>query len=90
MSDDARAIMREMLNGFIKDRPDSDFQIGFLEGLVVFAHEGLGMRMDDAAFHEASDIAYASVLAPQLKRRTFQVIDGGKSVENGRDEKIDQ
>ena len=75
---DALEVMKSMLSGFVRDPADNEFQRGFLEGLVVFAHEGLGMRMDDDVVRQASDMAYAEIVAPQPKRRAFQIIDGGK------------
>lgn len=74
--DRAKDVMHSLLRGFVDDPPDNDFQRGYLEGLVVFAHEGLGMGLEDIAFERASGIVYAEIVND--KRPRFTLIDGGK------------
>lgn len=77
--DRAKEVMRSLLRGFIDNPPDNEFQRGYLEGLVVFAHDGLGMRLEDSVWRQASEIAYPEVnVIGAEKRPRFTIIDGGK------------
>jgi hypothetical protein len=80
MAQTPKDVLRKMLDGFVNDPPDTDFQHGFLEGLIVAAHEALGMRMEDQTFKEASYLAYATTLPAEVQpaRKKFMVIEGGK------------
>lgn len=67
--------MREALELFIKDAPDSDFQRGYLEALKVFANEAMGFKWDDP-------LLWGGV-APKVETQTvpkpsFTVIKGGR------------
>lgn len=75
--DRAKEVMRSLLRGFIDDPPDNEFQRGYLEALIVFAHDGLGMRLEDSVWRQASDLAYAETTGAE-KRPKFTLIDGGK------------
>lgn len=57
---EAREVMVSMLAGFVSDPPDSDFQRGYLEALIVFAREGLGIRNDDPVLQRAILISEAA------------------------------
>lgn len=39
--------MRRALESFASDPPDSEYQMGYLEALKVFANEALGFKWDD-------------------------------------------
>lgn len=47
--DEAKAsrYIHQALMGFLGDPPDSNFQIGFLNALLVVYQEGLGKGVDD-------------------------------------------
>lgn len=47
--DDAKAVryLERALLGFLDDAPDSDYQVGFLNALIVVSNEGLGKGLTD-------------------------------------------
>lgn len=70
--------VREALRSFRSDPPDTDTQEAYLDAIVNFATEGLGIPVDDP------DIAWVSEVTsppepPRQIKRTFKVIDGGRS-----------
>jgi hypothetical protein len=68
--------MREALQLFILDPPDSDFQRGFLEGLKVFANEAMDFRWDDPLlWGEGGQPLETKAIK---NRPNLNVIDGGK------------
>lgn len=48
----AREIVGRMLNSFVGDPPDSDFQAGYLECLYVIGREVLGMDLGPDPYME--------------------------------------
>jgi disulfide oxidoreductase YuzD len=76
-------IMRRMLEGFVNDPPDSDYQQGFLAASLVIANEIMGIEWDDPLILAANDLIGAG--HPDVKeivkkaRSSLTVIDGGKS-----------
>lgn len=79
---EAETYMRNALEAFVNDPPDNDFQDGYLEALIIFATDGLGIPSRDELILRAMNctpnaIAFGDVGHPFVRRR-FQVIDGGK------------
>lgn len=68
--------MRQALELFILDPPDTDFQRGYLEGMKVFANEAMGFKWDDPLLwgEGGQPIETKSMPRPQLT-----VIEGGLS-----------
>jgi len=76
--------MCKILRGFVDDPPDTEFQEGFLAGMLVFANEVLGIRFDDPLWQEADAILKKgagehSVAEAVEAVRKFTVIDGDKT-----------
>jgi hypothetical protein len=69
----AEQYMRECLQLFILDPPDSDFQRGFLEGMKVFANEAMGFKWDDPLLWGEDVQPIETRFIPRPK---FTVIDG--------------
>ncbi len=75
---EAEAMMRQALDLFAIDPPDSDFQKGYLCALMIFAKEALGFASNDPALAQCENLfsnRHADAFAP----KRFGVIDGGKS-----------
>jgi len=60
MSDDVYTYIKSSVAMFLVDRPDTDFQRGFLSALLVVAEEALGLRMDIPPFAEAQKLSRRS------------------------------
>lgn len=69
--------MREALDGFANDPPDTDFQEGFLAALMVFANEAMGFAWNDPSLAKCENLSTKVLEA--VKRKRFDVIDGDKS-----------
>jgi hypothetical protein len=80
MTAEQEEAIRSMLEGFIKDPADSDFQEGFLSAVCVIAVEVLGFRWDDPLIVRAQvNDAHPQVPVTLAKvRPTLTVIDGDK------------
>lgn len=74
--------IRRMLEGFVNDPPDTDYQQGFLAAVIVIGHEIMGIGFDEPVMADANALVAGS--APNIRevceetKRTFSVIDGGK------------
>lgn len=75
--------IRRILEGFINDPPDTDYQQGFLAAVIVIGHEIMGISMREKLMQDADALVKSS--APDIleafakAKHTFTVIDGGKS-----------
>jgi hypothetical protein len=70
--------MRNALDSFAKDPPDTDFQEGYLAALMVFANEAMGFAWNDPALAKCENLSTKAAVAIERKKR-FDVIDGGAS-----------
>jgi hypothetical protein len=59
---DSRAFLIQALEGFIKDPPDTDFQLGYLSALLIMWREGFGFDPNHAIYRQADAIASHGVL----------------------------
>lgn len=76
--------MRRMLQGFVDDPPDSEYQEGFLAALAMFANEVMGFEWNDpmlmkamAVFDDATPAAHATAAKV---RPALTIIDGGRDL----------
>jgi len=73
--------VRNCLQGFIQDPPDSEFQQGFRAACLVIAEEGLGIDWMDPqmllanAAGNVDDVKLAKELSAQKRRAAFKVIE---------------
>jgi hypothetical protein len=58
MSDDIYTYVRNSVEAYLLDPPDTDFQRGYLASLLVLAEEALGLRMDTHPFSEAHNLCF--------------------------------
>jgi hypothetical protein len=79
--------MRRLLQGFVDDPPDSEYQEGFLAALAMFANEVMGFEWNDpllvkamAAFDGSTPTAHATVAKA---RPALTIINGGKPNDGG-------
>lgn len=72
----AEIMMRQALELFAKDPPDTDFQEGYLCALMVFANEAMGFAWNDPSLAQCENLSTKASAA--FKRKSFDVIDGGK------------
>lgn len=72
--EDARLIVAEALQSFVKDPPDSDFQAGYLECLYVIGREVLGMDLGPDPYMEEQ--------APPERRRPVLTLIKNDSLRN--------
>lgn len=74
--------MRRMLQGFVDDPPDSEYQHGFLAALLMFGNEVMGIEWNDPLLLQANTILDGETPAAQAAiakaRPTLTVIDGGQ------------
>lgn len=78
------APIRELLQGFVNDPPDSPFQDGYLACAIVVATDIFGIPKTDPLVLAAEQAmtekgAQEQIDAAKLKRADFKVIPGGKS-----------
>lgn len=76
-------IVRGMLQAFAEDRPDGDFQEGFLAALIVVATEVLGFDIEDIdviCANSAANCTLNELCQTKKKARLVElkVIDGSK------------
>lgn len=73
----AETYMRQALDLFAKDPPDTPFQEGYLAALIVFANEAMGFAWNDPSIAQCENLS-TKVTAAVIRKR-FDVLDGGKS-----------
>jgi len=75
-------LMRKMLESFVSDPPDSDYQKGFLAAGLVIANEIMGFEWNDPLLLKCNDLGNPD--SPDMKetitkaRAALTIIDGGK------------
>jgi hypothetical protein len=65
--------IRQMLEGFVKDPPDNDFQAGFLAATITIANEIMGIAHDDPLI-----LAAEGKLDELSRMKRFTIIEGGR------------
>lgn len=72
-------IIRGMLAGFAADPPDSECQQGFLDAVVMIAHEVMGFDWNDPDIVAAETACEAPERpVPVQAKRALHIIPGGK------------
>jgi hypothetical protein len=75
----AEETMRLALSLFEKDPPDTDFQEGYLCGLIVFANEGLGFAWNDPDLIKCQPHLQNMGEKAEPLRDRLRMIEGGLS-----------
>lgn len=76
-------IIRSMMQGFIDDPPNSEFQRGFLAAVCLIANEVMGFEDNEPLLLKANGQYYASIQdahATAAKLSHLKLINGGKNV----------
>ena len=73
--------MRRMLQGFVDDPPDSEYQHGFLAALLMFGNEVMGIEWNDPLLLKANETPAAQAAIAKA-RPALTIIDGGKPTNN--------
>ena len=78
---DAQEYVRNCLQGFIHDPPDTEFQQGFRAAFLVIAEEAFGIEWSDPqillarAAGNADDEKLAKELSAQKRRAAFKIVE---------------
>lgn len=76
-------IIRRMLQGFVDDPPDSEYQDGFLNAILSIAREVMGFDWNDPIFAKVDEVRgphpIAEAATAEKMRPALQIIKGGKT-----------
>lgn len=71
---DPKDVAMKILDSFINDPPDTEFQRGYLSGILVFANEVLCVPNDDATWIAADALLGTDQADPPKPRWTPRVV----------------
>jgi hypothetical protein len=78
VSEHIEAMMRKCLASFVTNPPDTDFQKGYVAGMLVFANEVLGIPRNDPTWADADALLDGHDCQISKVLPVLTVIDGGK------------
>lgn len=64
----------QILDGFVRDPPDDDYQRGFLRAMLMFSNEVLGIPDDDQTWKAADALMTAPIAEPPKPRWTPRIV----------------
>lgn len=71
---DPKEVAMKILDSFIGDPPDTDFQRGYLSAILVFANEVLCVPNDDPTWKAADGLLSAAQSEPPKPRWTPRIV----------------